>query len=247
MRQYYDTLGLQENASQEEIQAAYERLSKELNPSNNDNQELFKEEYEKVIKAYNTLNNSSILATEKGAKVISTKNKYNHKSSKDSLKKKKERNIFTYFLKRKRNILTFVVSVFILKLVLHFFLFPETEKAVNYDKRIYKNSFTLDYYTYENGSLIKNTSDYSLYSRLKPYHLYEGKDFFTKMGEGYILEPGVCNACVGKVFYYPKEIYIQSFKVHLQNIFSNKPYIFLISIGILLLLIILFNDKIEAR
>ena len=73
MIKHYKTLGLKEGASQEEIKTAYDKLSKELNPSNNDNQEFFKEEYEKVQKAYKALYNSSILATEKGAK--SHKNK----------------------------------------------------------------------------------------------------------------------------------------------------------------------------
>ena len=61
MKHHLETLGLQEGASQEAIQEAYDRLSKELNPSNNDNQEFFKEEYEKVQEAYKTLSKSSIL------------------------------------------------------------------------------------------------------------------------------------------------------------------------------------------
>ena len=48
MKKHYQTLGLKEGASQEEINTAYDKLSKELNPSNNDNQEFFKEEYDKV-------------------------------------------------------------------------------------------------------------------------------------------------------------------------------------------------------
>ena len=68
MKHHYETLGLQEGASQQAIHEAYNRLSIELNPSNNDNQEFFKEEYDKVQKAYKALYNSSILATEKGAK-----------------------------------------------------------------------------------------------------------------------------------------------------------------------------------
>ena len=61
MKNHYKTLGLKEDASQDEIQAAYNKLSKELNPSNNDNQEFFKEEYEKVQEAYKALSKSSIL------------------------------------------------------------------------------------------------------------------------------------------------------------------------------------------
>lgn len=69
MKNYYKTLGLKEGASQEEIQTAYERLSKELDPKNNDNQEFFVEEYKKVQEAYKALSNSSILATENGARI----------------------------------------------------------------------------------------------------------------------------------------------------------------------------------
>ena len=69
MKQYYKTLGLKEAASQQDIQTAYERLSKELDPKNNDNQEFFIEEYQKIQEAYKALSNSSILATEKGARV----------------------------------------------------------------------------------------------------------------------------------------------------------------------------------
>ena len=61
MKHHFETLGLQEGASQEAIQDAYDRLSKELNPSNNDNQEFFKEEYEKVQEAHKALSKSSIL------------------------------------------------------------------------------------------------------------------------------------------------------------------------------------------
>jgi antitoxin component YwqK of YwqJK toxin-antitoxin module len=65
MKEYYQTLGLQDNATQEEIEIAFKRLSKELHPRNNDNQEFFIEEYKKVQEAYAALSNSSILATEK--------------------------------------------------------------------------------------------------------------------------------------------------------------------------------------
>ena len=61
MKHHFDTLGLQEDASQEQIQEAYHRLSKELNPASNDNQEFFVEEYQKLQDAYKALNQSSIL------------------------------------------------------------------------------------------------------------------------------------------------------------------------------------------
>jgi len=61
MKQHYTTLGLQEGASQDEIQAAYKRLSKELDPANNDNQDFFVEEYQKLQDAHKALRQSSIL------------------------------------------------------------------------------------------------------------------------------------------------------------------------------------------
>lgn len=61
MKHHLETLGLQEDASQEQIQEAYHRLSKELNPANNDNQDFFVEEYQKLQEAYKALNQSSIL------------------------------------------------------------------------------------------------------------------------------------------------------------------------------------------
>ena len=247
MKEYFETLNLKEGASQEEIQAAYDKLSKELDPANNNNQEFFKEEYDKVQEAYKALSNSSILATENWATLNTSSSNYDLKTPNDSLENKKKKNMFTYIFNRKRNILTFVVLVFILKLVLHFFLLPETEKAVNYDKKIYKNAATRNYYIYKNNSLIRNTSAVSLIRYQYYIDQLEAAVPFTKMGEAYIYEPAVCDGCSGAVFYYPKEIHTQSFKVHLQQIFSNKSYIFLIAICILLFLVILFNDKIKAR
>ena len=52
MTNYYETLGLQEGASQEEIQTAYKRLSEELDPKNNDQQDFFVEEFALLQDAY---------------------------------------------------------------------------------------------------------------------------------------------------------------------------------------------------
>ena len=86
MKHHFETLGLQEGASQEAIQEAYDRLSKELNPSNNDNQEFFKEEYEKVQEAYKALSKSSILKNNdsSGSSLSSKKLEDSSSSSKNS-------------------------------------------------------------------------------------------------------------------------------------------------------------------
>jgi hypothetical protein len=75
LKKHFEILGLKETASQKAIQEAYDRLSKELNPSNNDNQEFFKEEYEKVQEAYKVLSKSSILKNSDNSTITSSSNK----------------------------------------------------------------------------------------------------------------------------------------------------------------------------
>ena len=75
MKKHFEILGLKETASQKAIQEAYARLSKELNPSNNDNQEFFKEEYEKIQEAYKALSKSSILKNSDNSTITSSSNK----------------------------------------------------------------------------------------------------------------------------------------------------------------------------
>ena len=55
MKKYYQTLGLEEGASKKDIEYAYNRLSKELDPASNDNLEFFVEEYSLVQVAYHAL------------------------------------------------------------------------------------------------------------------------------------------------------------------------------------------------
>ena len=59
MNKYFNILGLEEGASQEAIQEAYNRLSRELDPAKNGNQEFFIEEYEILQQAYYALTNNS--------------------------------------------------------------------------------------------------------------------------------------------------------------------------------------------
>ena len=55
MKKYFKILGLDEGATKKEIEAAYIRLSKDLNPEENDNLDFFVEEYNLVQVAYNKL------------------------------------------------------------------------------------------------------------------------------------------------------------------------------------------------
>jgi len=234
MKRYYEILGLENGASQEEIQSAYERLSKELDPANNNNQEFFKEEYKKLQQAYKALSASSILATQGGAH----KNILDRPTSskKMDLPPQATNNSFTYLLRRKRNIITFIVLVLILKPVLHFSLFPETEQIVNYDKKIFADLVGDAYWIIEDKVVLDTVSRYKFRN---------GK--FTRNRERYILQPATCDDCNSSVFYYPKEIKSLSFKTHIQQIFKVKLYLFFILILILSLIVFLFNDKIKAR
>jgi hypothetical protein len=240
MKKHYKTLGLKDGASQEEIQTTYERLSKELDPKKNDNQEFFVEEYKKVQEAYEALSNSSILATQGGA----------HKNDLDQLTPSKKmdiptqvtKNRFTFLINRKRNIITFIVLVIILKLVLHFSLFPETEQIVNIDKKVYISNLKYTRAQNRHNALISynsypNVTRSEKDARLKKYKNSSKYDYVDL-----IKHPDT-----GRTFYYPKELKSLSFKTHLQQIFRDKLYLFFISILTLSLVVFLFNDKIKAR
>ena len=129
MKQHYTTLGLQEGASQEEIEVAYKRLSKELDPANNDNQEFFKEEYKKLQQAYKALSASSILATKQGAKNIPQKETKSKETTLDkNTSKPKAKNLFFVY---KKPLLISVLLVVLLKL---FFSDKLQNISINYFK-----------------------------------------------------------------------------------------------------------------
>jgi len=135
MKHHFETLGLQEGASQEEIQAAYERLSKELDPENNDNQEFFKEEYKKVQEAYDVLYNSSILASDKVKientdKIPESSKNVDHIQKPNSKQKKK-----SFFSKEN------AILVLLIILIGHsFYLQTKVSEATKYAKRAASNA-----------------------------------------------------------------------------------------------------------
>ena len=129
MKQHYTTLGLQEGASQEEIEGAYKRLSKELDPANNDNQEFFIEEYKKLQAAYKALSASSILATKGGAKKIPQKETTSKETTLDkNTSKPKAKKLFSVY---KKPLLISVLLVVLLKL---FFSDKLQNISINYFK-----------------------------------------------------------------------------------------------------------------
>ena len=84
MKHHYESLNLEEGASQEAIQSAYKRLSKELNPETNNNQDFFVEEYAKVQEAYKALSQSSILKNNDSSKRSVASNRDEPSSSSSS-------------------------------------------------------------------------------------------------------------------------------------------------------------------
>ena len=76
MKKYYEILGLENGASQEEIKNAHIKLSKDLDPKENDNLDFFVEEYNLVQEAYKQL--------VKSAKPLSDSEKETPKFKKES-------------------------------------------------------------------------------------------------------------------------------------------------------------------
>mgnify|MGYP002640391125 CR=1 FL=1 len=112
MKNQYETLGLQEGASQEAIQEAFERLSKELNPANNENQEFFIEEYEKVQEAYKVLRNSSILSATSQFTGIS-----NSSIGKSTFKNNNPKNQLKSKLKRHKKLIYLLISMVLVTMI----------------------------------------------------------------------------------------------------------------------------------
>ena len=81
MKKYYDILGLHIDATQKEIDEAYDKLSVELNPKNNNNEDFFKVEYLKIVDAYNAISNKSKLGV---TKIVSSNRSFDTDINKDN-------------------------------------------------------------------------------------------------------------------------------------------------------------------
>ena len=112
MKKHFEILDLEEGASQAEIKAAYNSLSKKLNPANNDNQDFFKEEYKKVQAAYKALYNTSILATEQGAENDSKGKVF--KNSETQNEEESDKDSFQKLKKIKNYLVNFLISLYMI-------------------------------------------------------------------------------------------------------------------------------------
>ncbi|MDC1459408.1 hypothetical protein N8346_01665 [Flavobacteriaceae bacterium] len=180
----------------------------------------------------------------------------------------KTNNPLNYLLKRKRNIITFVLLVVFIKLVIHYFIYPNQEEFVNYDKEIQIGGNSPAYL--ENGdeygrvsnniyvcndgklSIAKAMSFGSfqtkvcgtIYNEINDYIPYKGVDFYTKNGE-FIHKSTQDGSLI--YFYYPKKQVNSNFITHINKLLIDKLWIFLVTIGAMTVIVFLFNDKIKAR
>ena len=88
LEKFYEVLGLDIDASFEEIEKKYEQLSKELDPKNNDDQDFFKEEFLKVQEAYVQIKKNFVLAKTNVDNKYSLKSDVNNLNQSDDLQDK---------------------------------------------------------------------------------------------------------------------------------------------------------------
>ena len=233
MINHYQTLGLKEGASQDEIQEAFDRLSKEIDPGKNENQDFFIEEYEKIQEAYKMLRNSSILSTEIGIQNSNTQPSNNFNSSEnnsDLIKNSKKKNFVKMIMCEKKKIVSFIVLTVVLKILVHFFIYPTEILVLNTDKKIQIP---------ENASR-NNTDDineerWSIHD--KDYKALEKRYKIN----GQIIIIG------DEVYYYPNEKEKVSLAKHIEETFTQKLLIFPWVIFLLLFLLWINNKSAKDK
>ena len=158
-------------------------------------------------------------------------------------------NKFSYILSRKRNIITFLLLTVMLKPLIHFAFFNDKSTVYSTEKIDLGNS---RYFT-----------DFNLKDSIGNLYEAEGEgwmDTYYKFGSSDSRKSSDFNNNGGIFTSDGDKLYIAKdksiFKYKLENISFNeylnerfllKPYIFMISFVIMLMFVLLFNDKIKAR
>jgi hypothetical protein len=155
LKKHYKTLGLKEGASQDEIQEAFNRLSKEIDLENNNNQEFFKEEHQKLQEAYNVLRNSSILVFDNQVKLKINSNNVNSiqnqfiSNNKLNLFKKKYKSNMNFIvnkinIKFNKKIKLFFFFIGIIGIIIYLYIYFQTDinslVAIRSDNNKWSNS-----------------------------------------------------------------------------------------------------------
>ena len=164
---------------------------------------------------------------------------------------------FNYISSRKRNILTFILLVMLVKPLIHYVFVEEkgkiTENVINLGKA-YNNL----YFKTFNGKLYKgydiNTSKNKILRKNRRLIAeYEGKPNKLNDSEKDYDRDGIFSKNGDELFLNDKEEYYYylrakpTLKSYYTKYYKSKPYFFAISLGGLLILVFLFNDKIKAR
>ena len=172
-------------------------------------------------------------------------------------------NKFNYILNRKRNIITFLLLTAILKPLIHYVFFEEKSNVYDSKKILlgdidYFDDFNLKDST---GILYKvdHQSDPILVQRDSKYYYRANVFIDIESGKAtefiesdFLHNGGVFTSSGDKLYMDKKNVFMYNkkninFNEYLNQYFLFKPYIFMISFGIMLLFVLLFNDKIKAR
>ena len=178
---------------------------------------------------------------------------------------------FNYISSRKRNILTFILLVMLVKPVFHYVFVEEkgeiTENVVIVgfgERNIYLKSKEGKLYESKLSSGDRNRLRFNSVKKLFDIGRYDKgncfdcsiefeKKRFLKMGkdfrrDGFFNKNGVellYNIESRQYYYFSRAN--PTLKSYYTKYYKSKPYFFAISLGGLLILVFLFNDKIKAR
>ena len=219
-------------------------------------------------KCRNPLKNENIFCSKCGHKIDSknnsilgvntskdTQNKAenNKGKSSDRIQKNTDNNptskilhLLNYIKNRKKNILIFILLALFLKPVIHYTFFNTDEEFVNYDRKLLFGSNNTN--TYKKDTL-GNLIYYGVTARRNRFSSpFGGVAIYTKEGEIIINERGGSGQdAYTNYYFYTKEIRTASFKTSLNAMFTQKKWIFLISILSILIAVFLMNDKLKAK
>ena len=174
-----------------------------------------------------------------------------------ALNENKKQSKLNYILSRKRNILTFILLLMLVKPIFHYVFVEEkgeiTENVINLGKA-YDNL----YFKSSNGKLYKgydiNTSNSKYMKNLRKILAKEEKKLYEPSDKEKDYErDGIFSKNGDELFLNDKEEYYYylranpTLKSYYTKYYKLKPYFFAISLGVLLALVFLFNDKIKAR
>ena len=169
-------------------------------------------------------------------------------------------NKFNYILNRKRNIITFLLLTAILKPIIHYVFFEEKSNVYDSKKILLGDIDNFDDFNLKDSTGILYKVDHKAFIDVSgklyfsPYGLVdiESREVTESIKSDFLHNGGVFTSSGDKLYLDKKKLFMYNkkninFNEYLNQYFLFKPYIFMISFGIMLLFVLLFNDKIKAR